>query len=373
MTLRVIDGFDYFPTGQTDAIMLGLMGAAGWYVDSSSFPAGGPIPLQPVPGRFGFGNGVGYNRNVLFAGGNLGRWLRPLPLTIVTGFVGFGYYRGSTTTPETIHPHFTFFDAVANDSQVTVYFEALGVISVYRGDRLTGTLLGSSLAGMFQQDEWFQVEIKCKIDPSAGIVEVRINTVVVLSLINVNTQKTTHAYFDTYAVGYNQVGGSSGSWVNFALDDFCLLDTAGAVNNNYLGTVRVWTQKTAGAGALTQFSKFGTQPTNWQTVQNQLADDSQYVYDGTTGDIDLYTVQALVTGPSVHGVQIRSAFRQDDATQVNAHNVLKSAGTQVEGADHFINQTYTYYNDIWELDPHTGVGWSGTGVNALQIGPKKNA
>jgi hypothetical protein len=84
--------------------------------------------------------------------------------------------------------------------------------------------------------------------------------------------------------------------------------------------------------------------------------------------MDLYTVQAIVNGAAVFGVQISSALRQDDATQIVARNVLQTHGTLYYGADDYLNQTYTVYEDIWDLNPFTGVGWTGAEANALEAG-----
>lgn len=362
MTLRVIDGFDYATTGLTDTQYSTMWAAADWY-----FWAGSPFGTQQniaKVGRYGFGYAFCFSN--IYA--NMS-YTKPIGESVSTGYLGFGLYI-STTGVNNQNFLVCFYDGVANLPQFTIQFCANGVIKAYRGDTDTGTLLATTPVGQYLLDQYFQFEVGGTISSSAGYIEVRINTKTVITLNSINTQNTTISTFDSIQL---RMEGGYGASADVRVDDLYFCDSAGSINNNFLGTVRVFTQLTAGAGSTTDFSKYGSQPTNWQTVQNKLLDDSQYVYDATNGQYDLYDMQAVVTGPTVHGVQIRGAYRQDDATQVNAHNVLKSGSTQVEGADHLINQTYTYYTDIWELDPNTGVGWLGTNVNLIQAGPKKQA
>lgn len=358
MTLRLINGYDWFPTGQIESVRETLWGGAGLYWPGTF----GGIIADVEVGRFGFGQAFSYQV------GNFGPlnpfFVEVTGVTVTEGYMGQGVKSDGRTTS---YPIMGFFDAINNAPQVSISFEANGVVRAWLGAPVTGTLLGNSEAGCFVDDQWFYAELHGIIDPSAGDIEVKINTISVLHLINVNTQNTARAATDSVLYGGTDAG-LNGQYY-WAFDDLYFLDTAGSVNNSWLGNVRVPTQFASGAGASTQFTPVGA-GTNWQAALNTLENDS--IYDGaaTAGFIDLYTVQAVVSGPMAFGLQIRSALRQDDATQLIARNVLKSGSTQVEGVDHATNQTFTHYKDIWELDPHTGVGWTGTGVNAIEIGPK---
>jgi len=109
---------------------------------------------------------------------------------------------------------------------------------------------------------------------------------------------------------------------------------------------------------------------NAEAVRNLILDDQRYVQTLTSGNQDLYTLQPILNAPAVLAVQVSGAYRMDDSTQQKVRNTLNAGGTASEGVDHYINQSFTYYRDIWELNPHTGLGWTGAEVNALKIGPK---
>jgi len=78
----------------------------------------------------------------------------------------------------------------------------------------------------------------------------------------------------------------------------------------------------------------------------------------------------ILNTPLVHGIEISGAYRQDDATQRFIKNSIQSSGVNAEGVSRAINQSYTFYADIFETDPNTGVSFTGTAANALKIGPK---
>lgn len=372
MTLRAIDGFDYFPTGQNEAARERLLGAAGWFLNTPSQST--LIAPDFTPGRFAFGECAGWTNYSNSSLQNMQMVTKTIGAPSATIYMGWAVYVGASNL---MVSYVNLYDAVSNLPQLTFVFGPNGVVSVYRGyypitlpfgPVLAGTHLASSSSGAFQTDQWFFFEVGAVIG-TTGSYEVRINTGTILLDPAVNTKNTTVSGADSVSFGLAGNGLSPAS--NFYVDDLYVCDNAGSANNNFLGNVRVFTQATTGAGAVTDFSKFGSAATNWQTVQNKLMDDTQYVYDNVTGDLDLYQMAPIVTGPSVLGVQTRIGARQDDATQITLVSVLKSGATQVTGADHLINQTYTYYTDIFETDPNTGVGWTATNVNAIQSGPKK--
>lgn len=365
MTLRYVEGFDYIPA--SSGSMDRLLTAAGYFFSRDQF---GGTPSIGNTGRFDFG------RCLLISGfTNVGsggyRVVRPIDQISGTvypeGVFGFALYVPSPGL-QAFFQYVGLYDAVSDAPQITLHIGNNGVFRIYRGYPNGGTLLITSHAAAFLENEWQYVEIRTNINNVGGTVEVRVNTRMIISLVAADTQNTAVVGFDSIVFGCQSQGGTGGSF-NFYLDDMYVLDTTGSVNNNFLGNVRVFTQFPSGPNH-TSFSKFGPAATNWQAASNGNLDDTSYVYSPTTGDFDLYTLQAVVNGPVVYGVQLRGAYRQDDATQRIAHNRLKAGTTSLDGVDHYLNQTYTYYTDIIEQNPDTGVGWTGTEVNALLAGPK---
>ena len=355
--LYLVEGYDYLPvSGQNDATTIRLLAAGGWVQRVSNFFC----PAVYASGRYGgrclratTSTTVNVPDLIKLIGGTV-----DYPSGIIS--CGFQLYQSSTQTA-----YISFYDSVNNSSQVSISFDNLGVVRVWRGQPTTGVLLGTSSAGTFNVGEWVQFEAKVAIDPVNGSVGVRLNTATVLTLSHTNTQATARSTFDSVCVGAPPDGGLA----DYAVDDLFTLDSSGATNNDYLGVVRIKTQFTAAPGDATVFTPVGA-AANWQAANNPQLDDTLYDASVTNGDIDLYRMQGVVTGALVYGVQVRAAYRTDDIVSVAAQNVVKSGATQTEGVVHSLTGSYAFYTDIWEDDPNTSLGWTGAAVNAIQVGPR---
>lgn len=365
MSNLVLDSFDWFPTGQSSATRQFLWGANGWFQHST--------PVADVTtGRFGYGQALTYNYNTVSGTGDA-FYVAPVGATPATGFIGGGMF---------IYPDMDaangavigFYDGVNDTPQVSILFAANGVVKAYRGSVATGTFLQNSATGSFQEDEWFHVEAKVLVASTGGTVEVRINTVPVLQITGANTQNTGNAYFDSVIVGgYLPVNFKT---VHFAFDDMFVNDTTGAQNNTWAGNLRSYGAFMIANGATNNFTIGGSAPasTHWQSVLNNLLDDTKYEYSPNVGDIDLFQPNPVINGPLVRSLQVRMGLRQDDATQRVARAQLRIGTTVYPGSvDQYTNQTYTFYKERWELSPATGVTFTGTEANGLQVGVKVQA
>lgn len=367
MSLRNIDGYDYYPAVPSSMAQLkGLMEANGYYI--VNLPRENlNMGVKMTTGRFGFGNCLWMESHPV-----AGDLLIVKPIEKITANLQEVVWGQAVYVPaiHSAYHGFTLFDAITGVAQLSVAVCSLGIIRVYRGLPYDGVLLGWSRAGVFYSDEWWWLDFKAKVAPTGGYCQVRVNTKVVIDLVGLNSQAGPLTGFDSIAFTANGVTGQTSS---VFVDDHYLLDLTGAVNNDYLGNVRVKTQFTAGAGALTNFIPSGANP-NWQTAQNRLLTDAGgYNSAANIGDADFYTIQAIINANVVHAVQVKTAARQDDATQRILHNRIRANAVIAEGTDHYLNQGYTYYNDIYELNPDTGVGFTGSEVNLLQIGPEVQA
>lgn len=360
-------GFDWMPTTQGNSFPASrnLFGQLGYY----GLP-GGPAPTDPQISATSF----------RFAGKSLtipgsstsGRqiqmsYLIPLGVTPTTWYQGAAMYVGASDDG------LGMFIGVGNTgvALMTVAMKPFGVVELWLGreGKTLGTKLASSPAGAYRADTWNYVEMSgFLVNSTAGHVQVRINTVPVISMVSTITQPTGLS-LNSYMFGYNNDVGAGGGAINCFWDDVYLCDNQGADNNTYLGNVRVRSQVAASAGASTQYTPFPSAP-NWQRASNLAVDDSAYVFDNTTGHFDLYNVTPIAASPQVFGVFILGAYRQNDATQRSASNTLKSGATTVDGAQYFTPGNYAFSIDCFERDPNTASPWVYTDVNLIQIGPK---
>lgn len=361
MALYRIDGWDYYPGGTTPNIQVNAE-ADGWYNGAGN--------LTTFPGRFGKGLSMGFGGSVFNetsyeAIGK--RW------TTETTVIGQAFYWPTGTGSGF---QFGINDAQGGQGpQFMLEFDTLGVIRLYRFTNSGGSslvLIATTAAKVWHNDEWNYLELKFKVHATAGLVEVRINTVTVLSFSG-NTGCTIAPVL-SQPYGWDSIYWS-GSLSNnddtnqLRWDDRYILDDTGGVNTNYLGNVRVNCQLTTAPGDVTQMSVFGA-AANWDAVNESALTETEYVFDSVMTHRDLYTLDPNVTAQNVLGVQVTGAHRQDDSTQLKSNLILKTHATEYAGVDHYLAQTYHYYRDIWDLNPNTGVGWTAAELNALQAGQK---
>lgn len=363
MALYRFDGWDYYPAAGSDVQV--QTKADGWYDSVGA--------LTTYAGRFGKGLSLGFTIGNFATGVAEGvgkRWDAGETCVIGQAFyIPPGNFQGFMFGTSDVQG--------GNGRQFWLQFEDVGVIRLYRGgnssvDASGGALVATSAAKVWHEDEWDYVEVKFIISDTAGMVEVRVNKVVVISYLG----RTSNLHpavlslpsgWDTlfYQGGINNTDDFGGiRW-----DDRYILDNTGSNNTDYLGNVRVNLQKTTAPGDLTDMSVFGA-TANWDAVNDTPLDDTEYVYSSLVGDRDLYTMDPNVTAQNIFGIQVVGAWRQDDATQMNGHHLIKTGGVVYEGGDNNLAQTYHYYRNVWELNPFTGVGWTAADLNAIQAGQK---
>lgn len=365
MTVKVIDGFDWFPSGKSSAVRAELWAANGWFHDRSWSNTVADV----VTGRFGFGKAMRLYSEFSNAS-HFDAYIVPVDDLLTEGYFSAAIYYPDFNDYGDAKAWIAFYDGVYNQFQFTVVFRNNGVIEVRRGS-YSGTILATTPTGSFEENRWMFLEIFGKVHDTNGEVEVRINTVQKINVVSSDTRGgTTTTTYDSIKMGCS---GAASQAATLYVDDMTITDTAGSTMNTFMGNLRVKSQFMIADGYLNDFTIGGTSPaaTNWQSVLNQDMDDTKYVYSPTIGDLDMYVPDPNLNAPYVRAVQVRMGLRQDDATQRSAKAVIRIGSTDYEDdVEHFVNQLYTFYFGIWELNPATGVTFTGAEVNALEVGVK---
>lgn len=366
MTLVLIDSYDYLPNGD----ITGVLEAQSW--------TGAPYALRADNGgtdtAFAHGKAMrpnGLNNSNVYYRGARGRQTDPMVW-------GNRFWVPPTTTGENYMWGVIDSQTTPVRTQWELGFDSFGCI--YFSNYVNGarTLIAKTPSYTFYPGRWFYLEIKWTPSYTTGSFEVRVNTVPVLSLPSVRTADgtlvlpATDPGFDLMKLTVIRAGGSGTDANLYSWDDTYLLTQTGPQNNDYLGNVRAKYMAPVGNSSPLQWTIGGSSPaaTNWQSVLNTALDDTKYVYASTVGYQDLYSIDPNLNTPQVFGIEVSGAYRQDDATQRWVKNNIKSSGVMATGTAVAINQSYTFYPDIYEIDPSTGVAFSGADVNALLIGPE---
>lgn len=307
---------------------------------------------------------LGTTGNVtLYSGTSTSILRKVLPASLSTIGFGFRIWMPSLPTSSPVGvPRLIQYRNTSNQDLLTITVETDGRISAYRGGTL-GTLLGTSTSPALVANAWQSVEIKSFLDAASGTVEIRVEGIEVLNLTGQNTLGGTGPCTQI-------VQGKSGSnpAVNpFYAKDWVVWDTAGSINNDFFGSVSVYSLLTDGDVSLNWTPSTGT--TGWDLLNESPPDDADYISADdappAAAVMSLTNLPADVT--SVRGLIAIARSMKTDGGDGNLQVSMVSNGTPGNGSDRPITTAFTYWFDVFETDPDTSAAWTPVAVDAANI------
>lgn len=323
MSLLFADGFDHYATA-----------------DINKKWAAGTGSILPTSGRRGGGAFQGNGDNN-----------RSLGVNAATLFTGFAFKINSLG----VNAIMKLFDGPTG--QITLWPDAIGRLYVTRGVSSNVNILGTSTkllsTGIFNY-----IELKVTIDPTVGVIELRVNGEIWLNLTGQNTRAGTNSYANILTIG-----GSS----QFNYDDLYCCDSSGSSNNSFLGDVRIDTLYPNGAGTNTQFTP--STGANYTCVDEASVNTTDYVSSSTVGQKDSYALTDLAnTATTIKGIQVNNAVMKDDAGARSSANLIRSSTTEAQGSAFALSTSQLFNSTIHETDPATSAAWLATAINAMEAG-----
>lgn len=323
--------------------------------------ASGGVISNSAPGGRATSYGFGNNLNSVI---NLSK---TLPTNYPTLIVGVAVYVGSFNTNQSL-VEFLDLGTIQCDLKVT----AAGALFFSKNGSTTPT--GSvSPNNTIYNNSWFYIEVKAT-PATSGSMEVRVNGAVVLT-VSGNFQQTANAYANQITI---HTFGSGSASTNF-LKDMYILDTGTGSNTNYLGDITVAVQYPNAAGVNNAWTpSAGTAPNEYQMVQDGITHtgswpdgDTTYISSNTPGQLADFSHQALTFTGTIFGVVHTAYCKKDDAGSRTASLICISTGTTETGTAFGLTNTYGYFFDVLETDPHTNASWTLTNYNSATFGIKE--
>jgi hypothetical protein len=283
-------------------------------------------------------------------------------VTIVTG-AAFRFLNTAGTTPAL----FTFHEGAT----IHVDLRLVTGTQVLRVTR-NGTQIGSDGTTVLSLDTWYYIEFKATIHDTTGSFSVHVN--------GVNESMGTQTNIDTRNAGTPLVdrvrlGGAVSTGLSWDADDWYVLNSSGsAPNNDFLGDIRVAAVLPSGAGNSTQWTP--SAGSNFQNVdETPPDDDTTYNSEATASDKDTFAMGNIPSTPTtIYGVMQGARHRKDDAGSRTLRQVVRSGGTDYEGSDISVSDTYQFtFEPVRETDPNTAAAWTESGFNAVEAGYKLQA
>jgi hypothetical protein len=149
-------------------------------------------------------------------------------------FVGFAFYAPDLPI-EDDRVAIAQFRTGSNAYVISVTLGTDGTLDARDGG-VNGTILGSTNGPVIGTNSWNHIEVRCVRDSSAGIIEIRVNEVEVLSATGLNLGTGDIA---AWAI---EGRGASSDVDEFWFDDLLVNDTSGSYNTTWKGDLRVATQ-----------------------------------------------------------------------------------------------------------------------------------
>lgn len=231
-----------------------------------------------------------------------------------------------------------------------------------------GTVIGTSdLAWKLTANSWHHVETKVTFNNAAGSVEIRVDGITALTVAGVNTVGATAGN-----VGIVEMWGGAGDTTGMSVyyKDIVMWNTNGVRNNDFFGTVQVISlipnsDTTLGAWTLTGSA------TGWGILDNAPPIDTQYLdaaYPGAVGVPCQFGMTDLpIDVTSVRALQSFVRGTKTDGGDGNLQASIVSGASVANGVDRPVTAAFTYWKDIFEVDPATGVAWTVAAANAAQL------
>lgn len=257
--------------------------------------------------------------------------------------------------------------------QLEFRIETDGRIGVYRSG---STLLEKTLNSVLTANTYAHIQLKAVFHlTTGGSFEVKVNNQTV-AWGTANGGATGRQTATTVATADTITVTAPAGTVDY--DDLWVCDTAGSVNNDYLGDVRIQAISPSAAGAHTDWTANGA-ASNFQCVDEAAPNsDTDYVSASTAANIDTYAYSDLTpTTGTVLAVQTNLYARKDDAGTRQIAPVIRSGPTPSDsvGATVSVGDTYQYYQEIFPTNPaNSNSAWSisdaNSGVNGSEFGVK---
>lgn len=254
------------------------------------------------------------------------------------------------------------FRDITNSEQVRAQIYPSGAIRVMRSDN---TVLGTSLP-VVTANSYHHIEMFTTIDNTVGEFKIRVDDIEVLSLTGIDTQST--ALTETSQVAFNghrtaTITGSAPLW---DIDDLYIYDTNGARDNSYpVGDLQCILLDTDGDTAEADWS-LSTGVTGY-TLTSDFSDGT-YVQSTIVGDRSDFTLEDLP--PDINYIAclfLHTRVSKSDASAAEIQASVMSGANQAAGSSRTITTVPTYWHDMFDTDPATGVRWTKSGVDAANF------
>lgn len=238
-----------------------------------------------------------------------------------------------------------------------------GRVTLYCGT----TALVTSTA-VLSPDTYNYLEWLVTIHPTAGVSTLRSNGVVIATVSGANTRSTANSFASAIQMGVITANATA-NMGNSDADDLYICDgTGSAPHNTFLGDCRIDTLFPNAEGSTQQWTPSAA-AAHSTLVDEATPNTTDYVSSSTPTHRELFGLQDLsvVTG-TIYGVQLGLAVLKSDAGTRLLKGVIRSGASEAVGSTVALGTSQTYMVQVQTTDPATGMVWTDTAVNSVEVG-----
>jgi len=244
-------------------------------------------------------------------------------------------------------------------NHLTLLVNSSGYLELRRGNA-SGTLLATGTT-FIPFNTVTSVNLKASINSSTGSFSVQVNGVSESSMTGTSQNTQSGASADITAL---YIGSQNDASLNVVFNDFYFLDGS----NSLPGDVYVDYLVANGAGNYQDFTP-STGTNHAALLDEAPPNTTDYVSSATTGHKETNaTANISGTASTVLFVQSVNYALKSDAGAAQLRNLIRSGSTDANGATVAMSGSARYFLAPHDVDPATGVAWTVSGVNAMEVG-----
>lgn len=243
-----------------------------------------------------------------------------------------GFRYSSTDTRSYTNAIVTWVDADGDEVGSLRFNSNTRLLSIYAGASLLGT---ESAPASLPNATWKFIEVHWKTHASAGVAQVKVNGVQIISVTGANTDAAGEGQMTEIRFGPQK---KASFW---APGDYYWDDCA-ADDSTWLGDGHVVLLRPDGNGALSDFTgSDGDQADNYQLVDEDPASEADYVKATGAGLKDTYSLQnGVVPGTAfVADLQVLAIARTLNVGQNALNGIMRVGGTNYDKTEQLLEES----------------------------------
>lgn len=218
--------------------------------------------------------------------------------------------------------------------------------------------------GTRSTDVWYEFFIEKVYHASTGTFKVWINGSLEVNLSGLNTG-TIPSTTDM------QMGGTGGVDVDsMYVMDMVIGDGSDSPSSSFPYSLQAHTLLPDGNGNTSGLTgSDGNSTDNYLLVDESDPDTADYCGSATEGDKDTYSMGDLSsTTEAIVGVIGEALSAKSDSGTKFMRPVIRTSSTDYNGDSEALSETYVMQFHVWDDNPNTANAWTGTEVNAIEMG-----